>query len=144
MLGRRNDVRLRSVRDDDSPSRGGLHVDVVDPHAGPCDHTQAARELDQLGGHLRGRADHDALVDADPLPQLLLAPVEAQVDVEVVAQQLHPGVPDLLLDEDPGPPVLAHGIRSTTHSMDSVRACTSAGSTAGNIPIRSWLRPSLR
>ena len=28
--------------------------------------------------------------------------------------------------------------------MQAVRASTSAGSTAGNMPIRSWLRPSLR
>ena len=34
--------------------------------------------------------------------------------------------------------------RSTTQSMHLVSADTSSGSTAGNIPIRSWLRPSLR
>ena len=34
--------------------------------------------------------------------------------------------------------------RSSTQSMHAHRACTSAGSTAGNIPTRSWLRPSLR
>ena len=34
--------------------------------------------------------------------------------------------------------------RSTTQSMQAVRAATSSGSTAGNIPTRSWLRPSLR
>ena len=31
-----------------------------------------------------------------------------------------------------------------TQSMHVVRAATSSGSTAGNIPMRSWLRPSLR
>ena len=35
-------------------------------------------------------------------------------------------------------------ILSTTQSMQAVSACTSAVSTAGNIPMRSWLRPSLR
>ncbi len=34
--------------------------------------------------------------------------------------------------------------RSTTWSMQAVRARTSSGSIAGNIAIRSWLRPSLR
>ena len=34
--------------------------------------------------------------------------------------------------------------RSTTQSTHAVRAATSSGSTAGNIPTRSWLRPSLR
>ena len=33
---------------------------------------------------------------------------------------------------------------STTASMQAVSASTSAGSIAGNMPIRSWLRPSLR
>ena len=32
----------------------------------------------------------------------------------------------------------------TIQSMQAVSAETSSGSTAGNIPIRSWLRPSLR
>src|SRR5258708_4618182 len=34
--------------------------------------------------------------------------------------------------------------RSTTQSTHWVSALTSSGSTAGNIPTRSWLRPSLR
>ncbi len=33
---------------------------------------------------------------------------------------------------------------SITQSIEAVSASTSAGSTDGNIPIRSWLRPSLR
>src|SRR5665811_1607299 len=37
-----------------------------------------------------------------------------------------------------------HRSRSTTWSMHAVSACTSAGSTAGNMPTRTWLRPSLR
>ncbi len=55
--------------------------------------------LDQLGGQLRRRADQDAVVGADPLRQLLIAPVDAEVHVEVLAQQLHAGVADLLLDQ---------------------------------------------
>ena len=35
-------------------------------------------------------------------------------------------------------------ILSTIQSMHAVSACTSPGSTAGNMPTRSWLRPSLR
>ncbi len=99
---------------------------------------------------------------ADPLRQLLVAPVEAEVHVEVLAQQLHAGVADLLLHQDlQALTVRADGRRrrrcscgalhgahdailSTIHSIQDVSACTSAGSTAGNIPIRSWLRPSLR
>ena len=40
------------------------------------------------------------------------------------------------------------GVASSTfsiaQSMQAVSASTSAGSIVGNIPIRSWLRPSLR
>ena len=36
------------------------------------------------------------------------------------------------------------GSAATTWSMHAVSASTSAGSTAGNIAMRSWLRPSLR
>jgi hypothetical protein len=32
----------------------------------------------------------------------------------------------------------------TTKSMQAVSALTSSGSTEGNMPTRSWLRPSLR
>ena len=60
------------------------------------------------------------------------------VDLEVLAQQVDPGVADLLGDEH------ARHDRSRTQSMQAVSACTSAGSVAGNMATRSWLRPSLR
>ncbi len=63
--------------------------------------------------------------------------VLALVDVEVLAQERHPGRADLLGDED------SHS-RSTTQSMQAVSAWTSARSMAGKSPMRSWLRPSLR
>ena len=50
---------------------------------------------------LRGGADQDAVELADPALELLLVPVEAELDVEPrVAQQLHAGVADLLPYED--------------------------------------------
>src|SRR4051794_39813412 len=79
-----------------------------------------------------------------------------QVHVEVRLQELDPGIAHLLLDEDararatgPGRGLLrrrgAHRpVLSTTQSTHSVRAWTSAVSTAGNMPIRSWFRPSFR
>ena len=112
--------------------------------------------LDQLGRHLRGRADQDAVVLADPLDELGVVPVDAEIDVEVRAQQLDTRVADLLLDEDPRACAFALRCRllrrrrahrpllSTIQSMHPVSASTSAVSTAGNMPIRSWLRPSLR
>ena len=71
------------------------------------------------------------------------APTDALVDLEVLAQQCHTGLADPLGDQDLRP--LAHEASlSTTQSMHAVSACTSAGSTAGNMPTRSWLRASLR
>ena len=62
LLGGRDDRRLRCVRDDDAASRRGLDVDVVDADAGAPDHLQVRRALDQVGGELRRRADHDRVV----------------------------------------------------------------------------------
>src|SRR5207253_11071321 len=80
-----------------------------------------------------------------------LAPVRFQVDVEAVAQERDARVPELLRDEVLDALVVREiggephsAILSATHAMHAVRACTSAGSVTGNMPSRSWLRPSLR
>ena len=100
VLGRRDDVRLRRVRDDDALLGGRRHVDVVDADPGAADHLQALRALDHVGRQLRGRADHDRVVVGDRAGQLLLRHVGAHVHVEVLAQQIDAGVGDLLLYED--------------------------------------------
>ncbi len=110
--------------------------------------------LDQLGGHLRGGADQDAVVVADPLGELLVGPVDAEIDIEVLAQQRHAGVADLLLDE--------HLQRPCRRSVSAVVAALIAESSRrpsrctrsaparrrsrppGTSRSRSWLRPSLR
>src|SRR6185437_697135 len=148
-----DDVGLRRVGDDDpAPGRGG-HVDVVDADAGPADHLQPVGLVDQLRGHLRRRADHDAVVVGDPLAELGVVPVDADIDLEVLAQEVDARVADLLLDEDTSPPALVLSLRrrgahrpilSTIQSTHAVSASTSDVSTAGNMPMRSWLRPSLR
>ena len=51
------------------------------------DDPQPLAALDQLGRHLRRRADQDRVVAADPLRELLGRPVEAGLDLEVLAQQ---------------------------------------------------------
>ena len=91
---------------------------------------------------LRRRADQDRVVLGDRLPQLLVGHLEAELDVEVLPQQLDAGVGDLLLDEDLH--LATPSTFSIVQSMQAVSASTSAGSTAGNMPTRSWLRPSLR
>ena len=143
VLGGGDDVRLRRVGDDDAAAGGGGDVDVVDADAGAADGLEVVGLLEQLRGQLGRRADQDAVVVADPALELAVRPVDAEVDVETgVAQQLDAGVADLLLDEH------LHRVTSPTfsivQSMQAVSASTSAGSIAGNMPMRSWLRPSLR
>src|SRR6185312_11341585 len=97
VLGRRGDRRLGRVGDDDPAPRSRLDVDVVDPHAGAADHLQAVGALDQVGGQLRRRADHDRVVVADPAGQVA---VRVDVNVEALAQELDPRLGDRLADED--------------------------------------------
>ncbi len=152
VLGRGHNVRLRSIGDDDAAARGGLHVDVVHADTGATDHTQVLCGIDQLGRHLCRRTDQDAVVGADLLGQFLIGPVDAEVDVEVLFEQFDARVADLLLDEHLQTFCALAVIRSGAHdailsavqSIQAVSARTSSGSTAGNMPTRSWLRPSLR
>ena len=140
VLGCGDHVRLRRVGDDDAALGRRRHVDVVDADPGPSDGAQARCVLEQLGVELGRRADQDPVVVADLLGKLLAAPVDAEVDVEVAAEQLDPGVADLLGDEHPrlrSAVGRAHELRSRTQSMHAVSACTSAGSVAGNIATRS-------
>ena len=100
VLRRGDDVRLRRVGDDDAALGGRLDVDVVDPDAGAADHAQVVRAADQVRRQLGRRADEDPVVAADPLRELLVRPVDADVDGEALAQHVHAGVGDLLLDQD--------------------------------------------
>ncbi len=157
MLGCRDDVGFGAFATTIPRSVAALDVDVVDADAGASDHPQARRPRDQLGRHLGGRADHDPVVGADALGELLVAPVHPDLDVEVLAQERDPRVADLLLDEHLRTAVgallvaaellgrRAHAaLLSSTQSMHAVSAWTSDVSIAGNIPTRNWLRPSLR
>ena len=100
VLRRRHDVRLRRIGHDDPALGRRRHVDVV--HADPRapDHAQPAGALDDVGGDLRRRADQQAVVVADAVGELLAREVEGHVDLEPLAQQVDPGVGDLLGDED--------------------------------------------
>src|SRR5207244_251168 len=79
----------------------GRHVDVVDADARAADHLHPPRALDQVGGELGGGADDDRVVVADPVRQLAVLPVDADVHVEVLAQEVDAGVGELLLYEYP-------------------------------------------
>jgi hypothetical protein len=101
VLGGGDDIGLRGVGDDDSLAGGRVDVDVVDPHAGPGDDLQPLGLGQQVGVELGGGADQDRVVVADPLGQLVLGPVVAEVDVEPGGvEEGDAGVADVLLDQD--------------------------------------------
>ena len=87
MLRRRDDGRLRRVRDHDPAARGRVEIDVVDPHPGPADHLELRRFLDQAGVEVRAAADDDRVVVADPRGEVA---VRVHVDVEALAQEVDP------------------------------------------------------
>ena len=58
VLGGGQDVRLRSVHDNDTPARGGRDVHVVEADPGPAHHLQMAPGDQYLVGHAGGRADY--------------------------------------------------------------------------------------
>ena len=88
VLGGGDDVRLRRVGDDDAALGRGRDVDVVDADAGaadrPCSFGRACSISSAVD--LRRRADQDAVVVADALGELAVLPVDAEVDVEVLAR----------------------------------------------------------
>src|SRR5215210_9429876 len=135
-------VRLGGVGDHDPALGRRIDIDVVDARPGPADHLESLGPLDQVRGELGRRANQDAVELADSFLESVAVPVEAELDVELLPQELDARVGDLLRDED------LHRLMSSafsrTQSMEAVSASTSAGSTAGNMPNRSWLRPSLR
>ena len=98
VLRRRDDCRLRGIRDDDPAARRGVHVDVVDPDSRPSDHLQPVGTLEDLGGQLRRGADDDRVVVPDPL---LERQVAVDVDLELLPQKVDSGLGDRLADEDP-------------------------------------------
>ena len=119
---------------------------------------QEAHGKAAAAGHPELTPEHHllALVEqGDGVVPAVLA--KAGTDVErltgLVAKEVDSGVRDLLLDQHPRQRVgqgrcaahrLTPGALSTTQSTEATSASMSAGSIAGNIPTRSWLRPSLR
>ena len=158
VLGRGHDVRLGRVGDDDPALGRGLDVDVVDAHAGAADHAQAlraARSARRSSSSPSGSGCRRSRRCARRAPRRSSRrPISTS---KCSRSSATPESPIFSLTSTFGrSPVVGgagrglrrgrahHASLSTTQSMHAVSACTSAGSTAGNIPTRSWLRPSLR
>ena len=65
--------------------------------SGAADHLQAVGPLEHVGGQLRRRADHDCVVGADLLGEI---PVQPDIDLVVLAQELHARLGDRLGDQN--------------------------------------------
>ena len=137
VLRGRGDGRLGRVGDDDPAAGGRLDVDVVHPHSGAADHLQAVGALDQLGGQLRRRADHDRVVVADRLGEVAVA---VDVDLEALAQEVDARLGDRLADEDPHTGVCSKAssarVTATPRSI-SAPSSTSPSSTAASAVVMS-------
>ena len=96
VFGGGDDVRLGRVRDDDPAARGGVDVDVVDPHPRATDHAETVTTRDQVGCEFRSRADDDRLVAADDLFERGFG---VDVDVEALAQERDSRIRDRFADE---------------------------------------------
>ena len=100
--------------------------------------------LDQVRGQLGRRADQDRRRSSPIAARSSSSDhLEAEVDVEALAQQVDAGVGDLLLDQDLHRSSSPTRTFSITQSMQAVSASTSAGSTAGNMPIAQLVAPQL-
>jgi hypothetical protein len=109
VLGGGDHVGLRRVGHDDAALGGGGHVDVVDADARAADGLQVGGLVDEVGRHLGGRPDQQAVVLADALREIEALDVERGVDVEVLLEQVDAAGADLLGHED-----LGHATASTT------------------------------
>src|SRR5207248_5486445 len=135
VLGRGDDVGLGRVGHDDPALRGRVEVHVVHPHAGAADRAQAVRLLQQFRCQLGRRPDEDPVELADALLQLAVRPVEADLHVESrLAQELEPGIPDLLLYEDAGAVVHAGAAAGTPASRKTAWAAPTPAPSSTSWP----------
>ncbi len=127
------------------------HADAQDRQAGPDQRDPAVAHRqpghDQRAAQ-RARRERGAVQPGHRPAEALLVAQQGErraepVEEPAVAAELRVGQPGAPVPLQPGH---AESVPSapTTWSMQAVSASTSAGSTAGNIAIRSWLRPSLR
>ncbi len=85
MFGRRDRIAEGRVHHDDAARRRGRNIDIVDADAGAADHLEAGRLLQDLGGHLGGRADGEAVIVADDGGELVLVLAEVGLEIDLDA-----------------------------------------------------------
>jgi phosphoglycerate dehydrogenase-like enzyme len=133
-LGGGDDVGRRRVHDHHAVLGRGLHVDVVEPDAGPRDDLEPLGSSERLGVHL-GRGAHQDRVDlGDRGEELGAVGTVAVRDLEVRPEGLDGGGAELLSDEYDG---LAH-VRSFR-----LRSRHQMGGPSGLRPVRRARRCAL-
>ena len=113
------------------------------PTPGAGDDAQPVGLGQQVGVDLGRRTHQHAVEVGDPALELGAIPRRVPISTSKPAARSS-SMPDAPMFSATRTRAVAHAAAATTQSMQAVSASTSAGSTAGNIPTRSWLRPSLR
>lgn len=79
---------------------GRLQVDIVDPHPSPADHLEPPLgRLEHLPRHLRPAPNHQRVHQRDLGTQLLRRQVVRALHLREAAEQLEPGLAELLRDQ---------------------------------------------
>src|SRR5262249_17120890 len=121
MLGCRDRIAERRIHHDDALGGRRGNVDVVDADAGAPDHLQAFCLLQNLGRHLGGRANGEALEIANDVGELLLVGAELRLEVDLdpaILEDLHGGGRERIGDENRG----GHGLLRPLSLYPSAKA----------------------
>ena len=129
---RREHIALRRVDDDDAALGGFFDVDVVDAYSCTSHDAQLDAGLNDLGGHLGGRANDQAVVIGDTLQQLVGIPRRAVVHAETLGFEVGDALEgELLFDQHLH--VFSH-VRASHHSSTALvrNTCSAAARLAPN------------
>src|SRR5262249_25676169 len=103
VLGRGDRVAERRVHHDDAAGGRRRDVDIVDPDAGPADHLEAFRLVENLPRDLGGRANRQAIEAVDDGGEALLVLAEVRLEIHLEAailEDLNRGGRQRIGDED--------------------------------------------
>ena len=128
MLGGGDGIAEGRVHHDDALGRRRRDVDVVDADASAADHLQVGRPFENLRRHLGGGSDHEAVVVADDLGELVLVLAEVGLEIDLdaaILEDLHGRGRESVGDEnlgshdiDPIELVLSHHFQVVTRGLD--------------------------
>ena len=86
MLGRSHRVATGGVHDNNSPFGGGGYFHVIHADTGPSHHLEPGGRFDDLGCNLGCTTDHETIIFADDLLELL----RSQTDIDIYGEPWSP------------------------------------------------------